>query len=54
MATTVHGDLMRPGHASQGVGARLWEIDVLRTFAIGLMVVSCAVLYWQFRRAGWL
>jgi len=23
-------------------------------FAIGLMVVSCAVLYWQFRRARWL
>ena len=39
MATAVHGDLMRPEHASQGVGARLWEIDVLRTFAIGLMVV---------------
>jgi uncharacterized membrane protein len=27
------------GQGSRGAGARLWEIDLLRTFAIGLMVV---------------
>jgi uncharacterized membrane protein len=39
MLTAVREDLIRPGHASRGVGARLWEIDFVRTFAIVLMVV---------------
>ena len=34
----VRQDPTSPGQASRGAGARLWEIDLMRTLAIGLMV----------------
>jgi magnesium transporter len=29
-----------------------WQFGYL--YALGLMATSCAVLWWRFRRAGWL
>ena len=39
VSAAVRNDPASAGQAPRGAGTRLWEIDLMRTFAIGLMVV---------------